>query len=61
MSPKKEPRKHYGRRGGGKTQTSISLSDDTLEKARASAEKEGRSLSNYIEQLLKRNAHPPPP
>ena len=56
MSAPKTPKKQYGRRASGKTQTSLSLSDEVLEKARANAEKEGRSLSNYIEQLLKRTS-----
>lgn len=53
MPAKKQPRKTYGRRASGKTQTTISLSDEMLEKAKRNAEADGRSLSNYIEQLLK--------
>ena len=53
MSAKKQTRKTYGRRATGKTQTTISLSDEMLEKAKRNAEADGRSLSNYIEQLLK--------
>lgn len=37
----------------GKTQTTISLSDAMFAKAKQNAEADGRSLSNYIEQLLK--------
>jgi predicted DNA binding CopG/RHH family protein len=54
MSAKKAPRKQYGRRASGKTQTTISLSDELLAKAKENAEADGRSLSNYIEQLLKK-------
>lgn len=53
MPAKKQTRKPYGRRAMGKTQTTISLSDETLAKAKQNAERDGRSLSNYIEQLLK--------
>ena len=53
MSAKKAPRKQYGRRGAGKTQTTISLSDEALAKAKRNADADGRSLSNYLEQLLK--------
>lgn len=56
MASKKAPeRKHYGRRGDGKTQTTLSLSEEVLEKARKAAETDGRSLSNFIEQLLKKS------
>jgi predicted HicB family RNase H-like nuclease len=56
MSPEEsKPRKKYGRRGAGKTQTSVTMSEETLEKAKAAAEKDGRSLSNYIEQLIRRS------
>lgn len=40
------------RRAKGKAATSISLSEDTLEKARALAAQDDRSLSNYIERLI---------
>lgn len=43
-----------GQRAAGKTQTSISLRVDLLNLARAKAEEEGRSLSNWIEQLIRR-------
>lgn len=57
MASKKSPpqRKQYGRRGDGKTQTTLSLSEEVLEKARRAAEEDGRSLSNFIEQLLKKS------
>ena len=53
MPTKKQTRKQYGRRASGKTQTTISLSQEMLEKAKRKAEADGRSISNYIEQLLK--------
>ena len=45
-------RKRHGRRANGKTQTSISLSEEALDKARAAAEADGRSLSNFLERLI---------
>jgi hypothetical protein len=52
MASKKQTRKTYGRRAAGKTQTTISLSDEALAKAKKNAESDGRSFSNYIEQLI---------
>ena len=49
---KKQSSRHMVR-ADNKTQTSISLRADLLERARIEAEKEGRSLSNWIEQFLK--------
>lgn len=40
-------------RAEGKTQTSISLRRELLEAAKAAAEKDNRSLSNWLEILLK--------
>ncbi|HEX2746432.1 MAG TPA: hypothetical protein VHM91_00425 [Verrucomicrobiales bacterium] len=57
MSTKKKTsssRKQYGRRAEGKTQTTISLSEAVYEKAKKNADADGRSLSNYLEQLLKK-------
>lgn len=45
----------HGKRAPGKTQTSLTMSEEILSKAKAAAERDGRSLSNYIEQLLKRS------
>ena len=42
-----------GQRAAGKTQTSISLRKDLLDWARVKAESDGRSLSNWIEQLIR--------
>ena len=49
---KKQSSRHM-MRADNKTQTSISLRADLLERARIEAEREGRSLSNWIEQFLK--------
>jgi hypothetical protein len=54
------------KRADGKAQTSISMREDLLDQARHAAEAEGRSLSNWIEQMLKEKftpapAPPPPP
>jgi hypothetical protein len=40
-------------RSEGKTQTSISLRKDILEAAKIAAEKDNRSLSNWLELLLR--------
>jgi hypothetical protein len=42
-----------GQRAPGKTQTSISLSISLLEWARGKAAADSRSLSNWIEQLIR--------
>ena len=42
-----------GQRAPGKTQTSISLRSDLLEFARQKADNDGRSLSNWIEHLIR--------
>jgi hypothetical protein len=51
MSTKKSTRQ--GQRAPGKTQTSISLRKDLLDWARDKADSDGRSLSNWIEQLIR--------
>jgi citrate lyase alpha subunit len=55
MKPKKdtqqtEPKKD--RRGPGQTQTTISISEEALKKARDAAKAEDRSLSNFLERLI---------
>ena len=47
----KKERSHA--RSEGKTQTSISLRKDILEAAKIAAEKDNRSLSNWLELLLR--------
>ena len=46
-------RAKQGRRADGKTATSISVRDELLDSARKVAEADGRSLSNWLEQLMK--------
>jgi hypothetical protein len=48
---KQKPRNHS--RAEGKAQTSISLRRDLLEAAKEAAEQDNRSLSNWLEIILK--------
>jgi hypothetical protein len=50
---KKTPSSRHGVRADNKTQTSISLRLDLLQAAQASAAREGRTFSNWLEQVLK--------
>jgi hypothetical protein len=50
MSTKK---RSGARRAADKAQTSISLRNDLLQRARGSAAEEGRTFSNWLEQLLR--------
>jgi hypothetical protein len=52
IMPKKQSRHMV--RADNKTQTSISVRADLLELAKEEAAKEGRSLSNWLEQELRR-------
>ncbi|MAS93956.1 MAG: hypothetical protein CMO55_12245 [Verrucomicrobiales bacterium] len=49
---KKKPQSRHGVRAKGKTQTSISLREDLLNRAKEAAEGENRSFSNWLENLL---------
>lgn len=51
----------HGVRAEGKTQTSISLRGDILAAAKKAAEEENRSLSNWLENLLKEKLGDQPP
>jgi len=53
MTAKNRQSQSQTRRAPGKTQTSISLRGDVLEWARVEAGKDGRSLSNWVEQLIR--------
>ena len=53
QQPKKQTR--HGKRAPGKTQTSITLNEDLLARAKEAAAKDGRSLSNWLEQLVRRS------
>jgi hypothetical protein len=48
-----KPSSRHGRRAENKTQTSISLRLDLLTAAQNAATAEGRTFSNWLEQLLK--------
>ncbi len=48
-----KPRKNKPQRSEGKTATSISMSQETLNRAKEAAQQDGRTLSNWIEQLIK--------
>jgi len=50
MSTKK---RSGSRRAADKAQTSISLRNDLLQRARESAAEEGRTFSNWLEQMLR--------
>lgn len=56
MKTQKDPqpvkaKKSHGR-APGQTQTTISISEEALEKARAAAKADGRNLSNFLERLI---------
>jgi hypothetical protein len=53
-SAKKKSVSRHGMRAPGKTQTSITLSEELLDQARVVAEQDGRSLSNWLEQLIRK-------
>lgn len=53
MSNKKSPQTKAKKRSDGRTATSVSLTVETLEKAKRLAAEEGRPLSNWLEQLIK--------
>jgi hypothetical protein len=50
---KKPSSSRHGVRAENKTQTSISLRLDLLQAAQAAAAREGRTFSNWLEQMLK--------
>jgi len=50
---KKNPDSRHGKLSDKTAQTSITMNKELLEKCRAEAEREGRSLSNWLEQLAK--------
>lgn len=54
MTQKKKSSRH-GKRAPGKTQTSITIDVLILERARAAAERENRSFSNWLECLVLEN------
>lgn len=56
MNPESQKQTRHGKRAEGKTQTSITMSEELLNRAKEAAAKDGRSLSNWIEQLIKKSA-----
>ena len=52
-SKKKNPNSRHGKLADGTSQTSITMKKELLQKAKAAAQKDGRSLSNWLEQLVK--------
>lgn len=53
-SKKKNTESRHGKLSEGRSQTSITMRKELMDKAKAEAEREGRSLSNFIEQIAKR-------
>ena len=49
---KKNTESRHGVRADGKTATSISISEDLLNRARNAAKEDGRPFSNWLEKLL---------
>ena len=52
---KKSTESRHGKLAEGTSQTSITMNKALLEKARKAAEAEGRSLSNWLEQVVKKS------
>jgi predicted HicB family RNase H-like nuclease len=52
---KKSTESRHGKLSEGTAQTSITMNKALLEKARQAAEAEGRSLSNWLEQVVKKS------
>ena len=55
MSTKKKTESRHGKLADTTTQTSITMNKALMAKAKAAAEAEGRSLSNWLEQLVKKS------
>jgi hypothetical protein len=53
--PKKKTESRHGKLAEGTAQTSITMNKELLAKCKAAAQAEGRSLSNWLEQLVKRS------
>ena len=58
MAAKKKPDSRHGKLSENTTQTSITMNKRLMELAKAEAKKEGRSLSNWLEQLVKKGLPP---
>lgn len=59
MSAKKKPESRHGKLADNRTQTSITLERELLSRLRSVAKKDGRSLSNWMEQTLKKTLDQP--
>lgn len=55
MPTKKKTESRHGLLSENTAQTSITMNKELLRKAKAEAKKEGRSLSNWLEQVVKRS------
>lgn len=59
MKPRKNPSEsRHGKLKQGRTQTSLTIDKDLLDKAKQAADADGRSLSNWLEQLVRNTAVP---
>jgi hypothetical protein len=58
MASKKSPDSRHGKLSENTAQTSITMNKKLMEMAKAEAKKEGRSLSNWLEQLVKKGLPP---
>jgi siderophore synthetase component len=58
MAAKKTSDSRHGKLSENTSQTSITMNKKLMEMAKAEAKKEGRSLSNWLEQLVKKGLPP---
>ena len=59
MSAKKKPANRHGQLADNRTQTSITIEKELLARLRSVAKNDGRSLSNWMEQTLKKTLDQP--
>jgi len=55
MRPKKKGESRHGKLAETTGQTSITMNKELLARCRAAAASDGRSLSNWLEQLVKKS------
>lgn len=53
-TPKNKKESRHGKLADGTTQTSVTMKKEIMEKARAAAKADNRSLSNWLEQVAKK-------
>ena len=58
MSTKKKTESRHGKLSDNTVQTSITMNKALMDKAKVSAKAEGRSLSNWLEQIVKKSLPP---